>query len=114
MTVANFRSYSAAFYHVYDLKILFICSVILFEVGSVLCGAAPSMNALIIGRVLAGVGGSGVYIGYVNFVLLLTSGKEDFSYSFSEFSITSPYPPRTKNAADTFQALDSSGVQGQF
>lgn len=54
---------SAAFYAVYDVKILFIGSILLFEVGSVLCGAAPSMNVLIVGRVLAGVGGSGVYIG---------------------------------------------------
>lgn len=56
--------YRAAFYAVFDLKILFISSVVLFEVGSVLCGAAPSMNALIVGRVIAGIGGSGVYIGY--------------------------------------------------
>lgn len=54
----------AAFYAVYDLKMLFICSVLLFEVGSSLCGAAPNMNALIVGRVLAGIGGSGIYIGY--------------------------------------------------
>lgn len=47
----------------YDVKILFIGSIFLFEVGSVLCGAAPTMDALIVGRVLAGVGGSGVYIG---------------------------------------------------
>lgn len=54
---------STAFYAVFDLKKLFIASVVLFEVGSVLCGAAPDMNALIVGRVLAGLGGSGVYIG---------------------------------------------------
>ena len=41
-------------------------SVLLFEIGSTVCGAAPSMNALIVGRVIAGIGGSGVYIGYVS------------------------------------------------
>jgi MFS family permease len=56
--------FRAAFYAVYDLKILFLASVFLFEIGSALCGAAPDMNSLIVGRVLAGVGGSGVYIGY--------------------------------------------------
>jgi MFS family permease len=50
------------------MKLLFITSIILFEVGSALCGAAPSMNALIVGRVVAGVGGSGVYIGFVSFL----------------------------------------------
>ena len=54
---------SAAFYAVYDVKVLFIGSILLFEAGSAICGAAPSMNVLIVGRVLAGVGGPGIYIG---------------------------------------------------
>jgi MFS family permease len=45
------------------MKKLFIGSVVLFEVGSALCGAAPTMDALIVGRVIAGVGGSEFYIG---------------------------------------------------
>lgn len=49
----------------FDIKILMIVSVILFEVGSALCGAAPNMNALIVGRAIAGVGGCGIYIGSV-------------------------------------------------
>ena len=36
---------------------------ILFEVGSAICGAAPTMDALIVGRVLAGIGGAGMYLG---------------------------------------------------
>lgn len=43
--------------------------MLFFEVGSVICGAAPTMDALIIGRVVAGIGGSGIYIGY-NFFLV--------------------------------------------
>jgi MFS family permease len=34
--------------------------ILIFEVGSALCGAAPTMNAMIGGRVLAGVGGAGL------------------------------------------------------
>jgi MFS family permease len=45
------------------MKKLFISSVVLFEAGSAICGAAPTMNALIVGRAIAGVGGSGLYIG---------------------------------------------------
>lgn len=37
-------------YGLFDIKILFIVSQILFEAGSALCGAAPNMNAMIIGR----------------------------------------------------------------
>lgn len=43
-----------------------IASIVLFEAGSALCGAAPTMNAIIVGRVLAGVGGAGMYLGYVH------------------------------------------------
>lgn len=55
--------FSATLYSMFDLKILFILSVIIFEIGSALCGASPSMDILIVARVIAGVGGSGLYIG---------------------------------------------------
>jgi MFS family permease len=56
----------AVLYALFDMKVLFIASIVLFEVGSALCGAAPSMDALIVGRVIAGAGGSGIYIGFVS------------------------------------------------
>jgi MFS family permease len=55
--------------HCYDLfqvKYMYICSVVVFEVGSAVCGAAPSMNAMIVGRIIAGIGGAGIYLGYVS------------------------------------------------
>ena len=36
----------------------------MFEAGSALCGAAPGMDALIVGRVWAGAGGAGMYLGW--------------------------------------------------
>ncbi|CAG9953386.1 unnamed protein product [Clonostachys rosea f. rosea IK726] len=45
-----------ALYKMFNIKWIFIISVILFEVGSALCGGAPSMSALIVGRVIAGAG----------------------------------------------------------
>ena len=50
-------------YESFDSKWLYIASFILFEGGSALCGGAPNMNALILGRVIAGIGGSGLYLG---------------------------------------------------
>ena len=52
-------------YEMYNIKWLMNASIFTFEVGSALCGAAPNMNALIVGRVIAGIGGCGMYIGYV-------------------------------------------------
>ncbi|KAI4155006.1 MAG: hypothetical protein L6R39_001309 [Caloplaca ligustica] len=63
-------------YGIYSVKWLFISAVILFEVGSVICGAAPNVNALIIGRVLAGVGGSGMYSGCLTYISVTTSNIE--------------------------------------
>ena len=50
-------------YESFDYKWLYIVSFALFETGSALCGGSPNMNALIIGRVIAGIGGSGLYLG---------------------------------------------------
>lgn len=50
-------------YGLFDLKWIYIGSIVMFEGGSALCGAAPSMNALIFGRVWAGAGGAGLYLG---------------------------------------------------
>lgn len=35
----------------------------MFTAGSALCGGAPDMKSLIIGRVWAGAGGAGMYLG---------------------------------------------------
>jgi MFS family permease len=60
----------------FDMKWLFVASVTLFEIGSAVCGAAPTMSALIIGRVLAGIGGSGIYLGCLNIISALTTAQE--------------------------------------
>ncbi|KAL6900603.1 major facilitator superfamily domain-containing protein [Trichoderma evansii] len=56
-----------ALFNSFDQKWLYIAGVMLFEVGSALCGAAPNMSALIVGRVIAGAGGTGIYLGTLNF-----------------------------------------------
>ncbi|KFA66960.1 hypothetical protein S40285_05748 [Stachybotrys chlorohalonatus IBT 40285] len=63
-------------YGVFDIKYLFIFNIILFEVGSVVCGAAPNMSAMILGRVIAGVGGCGMYSGSLTYLAVMTSLPE--------------------------------------
>jgi MFS family permease len=58
---------------VFDVKWLFIWSLVLFEIGSAVCGASPSMNSLIVGRVIAGAGGAGMYLGILNILSLNTT-----------------------------------------
>ena len=63
-------------YGIFSVKWLFIATVILFEVGSTICGAAPNVNALIIGRVIAGIGGSGMYSGCLTYISVTTTNIE--------------------------------------
>ncbi|KAJ5569454.1 uncharacterized protein N7459_008884 [Penicillium hispanicum] len=50
-------------YTFYSTKTLFLAAVVVFEVGSALCGAAPNSNAFIVGRAIAGIGSAGIYNG---------------------------------------------------
>lgn len=47
-------------------KYTFLAFLGLFEVGSAICGAAQSSTMLIIGRAVAGMGGSGLRNGALN------------------------------------------------
>lgn len=60
----------------FNAKWTYILSVFVFEVGSALCGAAPNMNALIIGRAICGVSGSGMYVGLMTLLAATTTLQE--------------------------------------
>jgi MFS family permease len=68
-------------YGLFNIKHFYILSVILFEIGSAVCGAAPTMDALIIGRVIAGVGGAGMYLGVLNYISVFTTIRERSMYA---------------------------------
>lgn len=50
-------------YGKYNAKSLYIISVVFFLASSALCGAAPNMNAMIVGRFFLGMAGNGIYFG---------------------------------------------------
>ncbi|KAI9695392.1 MAG: hypothetical protein M1820_008647 [Bogoriella megaspora] len=74
-SIATILTYGKA-YGMFNVKWLYIGSVLLFSVGSAVCGAAPNMNSLIVGRVIAGAGGAGVYLGMLNLLSINTLEKE--------------------------------------
>ncbi|OAA79668.1 MFS transporter [Akanthomyces lecanii RCEF 1005] len=65
---------------IFDAKWLFLGCTTMFAAGSALCGAAPNMNAMIIGRVWAGAGGAGMYLGNLNLLTMMTRPKEQPLY----------------------------------
>lgn len=69
-----------ALYANFNMKWLCIGGIALFQAGSALCGAAPTMNALIVGRVLAGAGGTGMYLGTLNMLSAMTAREERARY----------------------------------
>jgi MFS family permease len=53
-------------YSFWSVKFTFLSSVVLFEVGSAVCGVAPNSVVFIIGRAIAGIGGAGIFSGAVS------------------------------------------------
>lgn len=66
LTTCAFQLLFGKLYYTYSIKVVFMTSVVLFEVGSAVCGAAPSSTALITGRAIAGIGGAGIFSGGVS------------------------------------------------
>ena len=73
LTCCSFQLLFGKFYTFYAVKVVLLMSILLFEVGSVVCGAAPSSVAFIVGRAIAGAGAAGIFAGCVS-VPLFTIG----------------------------------------
>ncbi|MCJ1246728.1 hypothetical protein MMC30_003937 [Trapelia coarctata] len=80
LAAAGTINFWAKMFGQFDPKWLYIICVAMFEVGSALCGAAPSMDALIVGRAIAGLGGAGMYLGVVMLISLFTTPTERPAY----------------------------------
>lgn len=63
-------------YGMFDIKWLYFGFVVCFEIGSAISGAAPTMDSLIVGRMIAGIGGCGIYVGSLSFLSVVTTPKE--------------------------------------
>lgn len=61
-------------------KYILLLARLLFAIGCVLSGAAPSMNAFIIGKAIAGIGGGGTYIAVINILTTLTAIEKHGKY----------------------------------
>jgi MFS family permease len=51
------------FYSFFSIKWVYLVAIFLFELGSLICGVAPTSTALIVGRAIAGVGSAGTFSG---------------------------------------------------
>lgn len=54
------------------MKTTFLISILIFELGSLICGVAPSSDALIVGRAIAGLGVAGITTGGYTIMAFIT------------------------------------------
>ena len=95
LTSCAFQLFFGKLYTFFSIKYVYLAAIFTFEVGSgkhiastwipskrvlkvtlVICGAAPTSVALIIGRAIAGVGGAGIFSGALVYVF----SKSSFPY----------------------------------
>ncbi|KAL8948042.1 MAG: hypothetical protein Q9222_005734 [Ikaeria aurantiellina] len=76
LTLAAFQSTWGKVYKYFPLKISFLLSIFIFEVGSLLCGVAPESTTLIIGRAIAGAGGAGIASGAYTIIAISAPPKQ--------------------------------------
>ncbi|RFU35450.1 hypothetical protein B7463_g868, partial [Scytalidium lignicola] len=65
MTFASFQLIYGKLFTFYSIKSVFLASVFIFEVGSLICATAPTSSAFIAGRACAGLGSAGINAGFI-------------------------------------------------
>lgn len=75
MTTGGFQAAWGKAYKYFNLKITLITAVFFFELGSLICGVAPTSVALIVGRAIAGLGAAGIGSGTFTTVGVATEPK---------------------------------------
>lgn len=63
MTFGASQTSAGKIYKYFDIKWSFLLSMLIFEAGSLICGVAPNSKTLVVGRAIAGLGGSGLSVG---------------------------------------------------
>jgi MFS transporter, DHA2 family, glioxin efflux transporter len=76
LTLAAFQSTWGKAYKYFPLKISFLISIVIFEVGSLICAVAKSSTTLIVGRAIAGAGGAGIASGAYTIIAFSANEKQ--------------------------------------
>ncbi|KAF2634775.1 MFS gliotoxin efflux transporter glia [Massarina eburnea CBS 473.64] len=79
-TQTAFQSAWGKAYKYFHLKPTFLLAIAIFEAGNVICATAGSSDALVFGRVVAGLGGGGVMTGA--FIMIALSVREQYRAAY--------------------------------
>ncbi|KAL9039642.1 MAG: hypothetical protein Q9214_004794, partial [Letrouitia sp. 1 TL-2023] len=81
LTVASFQGTWGKAYKYFPLKLSFLISIFIFELGSLICGVAPNSTALIVGRAISGAGGAGIASGAYTIIAFSAPPKQRPAYT---------------------------------
>ncbi|KAJ5578221.1 MFS general substrate transporter [Penicillium hispanicum] len=63
LTTCSFQLLYGKLYALFNIKWVFLAALFIFELGSLICGVAPTSTVLIVGRAIAGLGSAGIFTG---------------------------------------------------
>ena len=75
LTNASFLSLWGKAYTFFPLKRVYLCAVVIFELGNLLSGIAQNSTSLIVGRAIGGMGGAGIMTGA--FIIIAFTAKPE-------------------------------------
>ncbi|PSN68221.1 MFS general substrate transporter, partial [Corynespora cassiicola Philippines] len=81
LTLSGFQLFFGRVYYRFSVKWVFLFCLFIFEVGSLICGVAPSSTVLIVGRALAGLGAAGLFSGALIIIAFSTPLEKRAMYT---------------------------------
>lgn len=96
LTMCGFQLLIGRVYTFFNIKHVFLANIVIFEIGSAICGAAPTSTVFIVGRAIAGIGSAGIFSGAIPiFVYILPLEKRPaytglFGMVFGLASVVAP------------------------
>jgi MFS family permease len=96
MTTTALQPAAGKMYKFFNVKSTYLASILIFELGSVLCAIAPRSEVLILGRAIAGVGAAGVLqgaFGTISYIAPLEKRPACIGAVASTFGISSCLAP---------------------
>ncbi|GJC81460.1 putative efflux pump gsfJ [Colletotrichum liriopes] len=80
LTNGGFQSSWGKAYKYFPLKYTFLAAIFVFELGSLVCGVAPTSTALIIGRAITGIGAAGMGTGAYTIIAFVAPPRQRSMY----------------------------------
>ncbi|WRT64871.1 uncharacterized protein IL334_001807 [Kwoniella shivajii] len=72
LTLLGFNLLYSQWMNIFPSKHVIMFAVFIFEIGSLVCGVAPNMDVLILGRAIAGLGAAGIFSGAMVIIAEIT------------------------------------------